>query len=206
MRSFVLLLIAVAASQSAWAGMYKWVDEKGITHYGDTIPPQYVNQANTELNKWGVTVKKTDAALTQEQIKAREDEVVRKKEDAVKAAEQKRKDKALLNTYTNEKEIDLARNRNLQQVDLVIESTGVRMKAVKARLDKARQQADAATKAKKPVPQGVAEDLKEAEQEMKRLEEIVAQKKQEKDAINARFDDDKKRYSELAAAERSAGK
>jgi len=42
------LLIALIAGLTfclpASAKMYKWVDDKGTTHYGETIPPEYAGK------------------------------------------------------------------------------------------------------------------------------------------------------------------
>jgi hypothetical protein len=37
------MLWLCAGSAATWADgqTYKWVDDQGVTHYGDTIPPQY---------------------------------------------------------------------------------------------------------------------------------------------------------------------
>src|SRR5690349_13314121 len=106
-------LLAASLVVPAQAAMYKWVDEKGHVQYGDSIPPQYRNQNSEELNKRGVVTKKGEAALTPEQIKAKADEDARMKVQKQKEAEQQRHDNALLATYTDEKEIDLKRDREL---------------------------------------------------------------------------------------------
>jgi hypothetical protein len=66
---FALLLLLATPGVPAYAVMYKWVDENGVTHYGDSIPSQYINRANVELNQGGVILKKNEPALTPEQIK-----------------------------------------------------------------------------------------------------------------------------------------
>ncbi|HCA26453.1 MAG TPA: hypothetical protein DEP05_02210, partial [Betaproteobacteria bacterium] len=104
-----LILLCVFLVPPAMARMYKWVDDKGDVHYGDTIPPQFSSQAASELNQRGIVVKKPGAALTSEQIKARE--AARKQAKA-----QARRDRALLATYVNEQEIDRARDRRLRQI------------------------------------------------------------------------------------------
>src|SRR6266545_8127134 len=53
------------------AATYKWVDEKGVIHYTDKLPPEEVNKANVELNKQGIPVKKTEPAPTPEQRRAK---------------------------------------------------------------------------------------------------------------------------------------
>ncbi|MGH8757792.1 MAG: DUF4124 domain-containing protein, partial [Burkholderiales bacterium] len=78
-KYFALLLLFAMPGVHALAVMYKWVDENGVTHYGDSIPPEYRSRANEELNKRGVIIKKNDAALTPEQIKAKEEELAKRK-------------------------------------------------------------------------------------------------------------------------------
>ncbi|HMK14270.1 MAG TPA: DUF4124 domain-containing protein, partial [Burkholderiales bacterium] len=96
----VLLLLLATAGVPAFAVMYKWVDENGVTHYGDSIPPQYINRANVELNQGGVVLKKNEPALTPEQIKAKEAELAKRKQEG----DTRRRDAVLLGTYTSAEE------------------------------------------------------------------------------------------------------
>jgi hypothetical protein len=198
MRIRISFLLMLLASFPAVAGkLYSWVDEQGKTHYGNTIPPQYAQQGSVELNQKGVVVKKTDAALTPEQRKAKEDKLAQQKEDEKKMLEQKRRDQALLNTYTTEKEIDLVRDRNLQQGELQLQSMELRTKQIQPRLDQARKRVDALVAKNKSLPLDLQQELEETGKEMRHLQEIIKQKRMEMDAIRARFDDDKKRFREL---------
>jgi hypothetical protein len=167
MKKTLLLLAALAVSQPALAKMYKWVDEKGEVHYGDTVPPQYVNQGREELSKKGTVLKKTEGALTPEQRQAREAEEAQKKADQRKEMEQKRRDKALLNTYTSDKEIDLTRDRNLKPLDMQIQTLQDDLKRAKGDTAKAGIQSQ------------------------------IEQKKQEREAVRLRFEADKARFREL---------
>lgn len=203
MRPAFLLLLMLASFPAA-AKMYKWVDENGKTHFGDTIPAQYAGQGNSELNRKGMVVRQTDAAQTPEQRRAKEEELARKKEEERKAEEQKRRDKALLNTYTVEKEIDLVRDRNLQQSELQLQGLELRIKQVQPRLDQSRQQVGTFAAKRSPVPPYLQQEIQETEKEMRRLQEMVRQKRQEMDALRARFEDDKKRYRELRQVENGA--
>lgn len=203
---FSLLLILLVSFPAVAGKLYSWVDEHGKTHYGNTVPPQYSQQGNTELNQKGVVVKKTDAALTPAQRKAKEDELAQQKEDEKKKLEQKRRDKALLNTYTTEKEIDLVRDRNLQQGELQLQSMELRAKQVQPRLEQARKRAEDLTAKKKQVPLDLQQELEETGKEMLRLQEMIKQKRVEMDAIRARFEDDRKRFRELRQVEDAARK
>ncbi len=133
LKLFAALLAGIAFSLPAAAKMYKWVDDKGVTHYGETIPPEYADKDRTELDKSGRAVKKQEV-LTPEERRAGEEAAARKRADEEAALEQKRRDKALVNTYSNSDEIDLARNRNLQQVEARIRSIGSQLKMAEGNL------------------------------------------------------------------------
>ncbi len=197
MRYLTAIIVAMLISQPVSAKMFKWVDEKGAIHYGDSIPPQYSNQGNTELNKRGMVIHKTDGALTQEQLDAKAAAAEKEKLDARTALEQKRKDTALLNSYSNEKEIDMARDRNLLQVDAAIAGTNTRIKAEKAKLAELRKNADSIQKRGKPIPPYLADDIKQNEQSINTLNESIKQNEQEKQSIRAKFETEKQHYREL---------
>jgi len=198
---FLFLLILLVSFPAVAGKLYSWVDEHGKTHYGNAVPPEYAQQGNAELNKSGMVIKKTDAALTPEQRKAKEDELAQQKAEEQKKLEQKRRDKALLNTYTTEKEIDLVRDRNLQQGELQLQSMNLRVKQVQPRLDQARKRADDLAAKKKPLPLDLQQELEESGKEMQRLQEMIKRKSTDMDAIRAKFEDDKKRFRELRQVE-----
>lgn len=197
MLRLVLMLSLALASQTVWATMYKWVDDKGEVHYGDTLPPQAVNGSTSELNKGGLVVKTKPAALTPEQRKAQGDAEKAKQEAEDKEKEQARHDKALLDSYTSEADIIMARDRNLQATQVLIDSTQVRIKSVQERLTGLRKQAGIFSAQKKPVPDDIAADIKSSESEIKHLQDNIQKHKEDMVAIKARFDADKTRYREL---------
>ncbi len=197
MRYTYLALLFLVAAQPALGGMYKWVDEKGLTHYGDTIPPQYAGQGRSELDRSGVTIRQTPAALTPEQRKAKEAAALEQKRQQQEALERKRKDMALLNSYSSEQEIDLARDRNLQREDALLQSVQQQAKSVQSRLDGYRRHAAAATKAGRPVPADLGEDIRAAESDLSGLEDNIRQYQKEREAIRARYEAEKLRYREL---------
>ncbi len=197
MRKLIFMAVALLLASPVQAKIYKWVDDKGVTHFGDSIPPQYADRPRSELNDDGQVVKKISGPLTPEQLKAKQDEEAKQKQAQQAAAEQKRHDQALLNGYSNAQEIDLARDRNLQQVDLAIGSIQTRMKSVQMRLDDYNKQAGRFTQAHKPVPADLQTDLKDTQTEMQNLQVMLKQKTKDKEDIRARYAKDKQRYLEL---------
>ena len=193
-RNVALLMLFGIPGVSAFAATYKWVDEHGVTHYGDSIPPEYRDRANIEMNTRGVILKKNDPALSPEERKARDAALAKQRQQD---AEQKRKDSVLLNTYSSIDEIDLARDRNLQQIELIIKNIQEQKKAVQAELDARRDLAEAYTQVNKPVPEGLQQDVETLEKNKQDLEMAITQKRKAADEIRAHFEQDKRRYIEL---------
>jgi len=110
--SFLIAAVMGVLAGPAQAAMFKWVDEKGNTHYGDRVPPQYADRAGDQLKKSGRTVKAK--AKPAEQRPAEQDPE-KAKVEAKQQLERKRQDTALMATYASENEIDQARERELRR-------------------------------------------------------------------------------------------
>ncbi len=114
----VVLALALLLPGAALAAMYKWVDDKGVVHYSDQVPPAAVNKGNVELSPQGIPIRKVAPAMTPEQRSAHEAEQARQNESAKgptrEQIESARHDRALLQSYTTAGEIDLAKARSLQ--------------------------------------------------------------------------------------------
>ena len=199
--ALLTLALLLAGAGEARAAMYKWVDEKGVVHYTDKMPPEAVDKASVELNKQGVPVKKTDKALTPEQRQALEQEAERKRDAARAQEEIARRDRALVSSYTSEAEIDLARNRSLQTINNVILSA----QAFSEQLNKRKVDVEArkAESQGKPVVAVLDRELESIELELARQADVIAQKQRETTAITAKYDADKQRWRELVAAKAS---
>jgi hypothetical protein len=198
LTALVSALAILASAGAARAALYKWVDEKGVVHYTDTLPPEAVDKARTELNKQGVEVKKTDKALTPEQRRAMEQDAERQKDIARQQEETARRDRALLQSYTNEAEIDLARKRSLQTIDNVVQSTlaySDQLNKRKAEIEIKKEELKG-----KPVVAILDRELESIDGELARQADLIAQKKRETEMVVAKYDADKQRWRELVAA------
>lgn len=170
--------------------IFKWVDEKGVTHYGDSVPPQYADHAQSEINSRGMAVK------PRQNTKPSKDDKTTKV-----LTEQDRSDRALLAAYTSEQEIDAARDRNLQAANLLTDSLQQRKIAAQGRMDARKKVMDDIVKRKKPIPDDLLQDQKENQAELARIDQQIKQQNVDVEAIRNRFDNDKRRYVELKTAE-----
>ena len=192
-----ILFIAMIAV--AEAKLYKWVDEKGVTHYGETIPPEYADKDNVQFSDKGTVIKKTEKISPGER-RANAELTAKKRAEDKAAFEQRRKDNMLLNTFSSENEIDLARDRNLQQVDAVINSIQLLHKSAVKSLESYHQEVDERTKAGKKIPQSLQADITETESQVKKLQHDLTKALAKSAAVRASYEADKVRYRELTGS------
>jgi hypothetical protein len=184
------------------AAMYKWVDEKGVVHYSDQLPPEAINKNRVELNPQGIPINKTERPATPEQLRAKEQDEARARQVERQQEEIARRDRALVASYTTEKDIDLARDRALRTIEAVVQSAEAYAMQLKAR--GAEAEAKKASFAGKPVPPALERELESIASETARQTDLVARKKKEAEAVKAKYDADKQRWRELVAAKTAA--
>jgi uncharacterized protein DUF4124 len=195
-----LVLALALADAAAAAKIYKWTDERGVTHYGEVIPPEYKDQAAQEMSPHGITLRRLDpanATVTPEQRKAAEEKAARDREEKQRAFEQRRRDVALVNTYTSTQEIDAARERTLQLPSQAIRGLEPRLKKTQDRLASLEQQAAGLVKAGKRVPDAVESDIADQKIEVDTIRAEIERYKAQIEIIKAKYDQDKKRYLEV---------
>lgn len=195
MMKFKLLVsvaaLCVAFSLSAEAKLFKWVDKNGTTHYGETIPPEYADRDTKQIEK-GRVKDRTDGFDTKMKDASKTDPAVEKT-----AKEAKRRDEALINTYSNEKEIDLARDRNLLQIEARINSYTTMLKSAQTSLDDLHRESDTLTKQGRKIPDELTNEIAEAEALVAKRQKELDTNQKEKEAVKARYEADKLRYREL---------
>jgi Domain of unknown function (DUF4124) len=176
---------------------YRWVDEHGVVHYGDRIPPQYAQQERAVLNKQGIEVGHQDAPKTPEEAAAAErahQEVIR----------QKQHDSFLVSTYTSVKDIEALRDVRLDQLrgqrtaaEQYIDTLRSRLAALQTRALMFRPYS-ARVDARR-MPDDLAEDLVRTVNEFRTQSNALAAKGEEETALKAQFQADIERYRELHA-------
>lgn len=189
MRTFLTILLVAALLVAAGAGpagatgkVYRWVDEKGVVHYGDAIPPEYSRQTHEVLDTRGVRVTVHGERPESDQPK-RDD-----------------RDRALLATYGSVGEIESVRDRRVGYLDSQNAVAHDRLEDLKARRVELADN-----------PAAVNE-LATVQQRIREYNAEIARRNLEIERIREQFDDDISRFRELKglpepeeAAARSGG-
>jgi len=202
MLRFVLLLAIAALPLAAQAQSYRCVGKDGKKYYGQSMPPQCLGQPAEQLNASGMVIKRIDPqASAAERAKKEADDEEQKKRDAV-SKEEGRRNRALLATYTSEKDIEEARGRALKDNEAAVKDIDGRIAALKKHKADLNKELEFYTGNKKP-PAKLTSDMQNVDFDIKTQQDLLDSKKHDVNTINARYDDDKKRYNELT---KSGGK
>lgn len=198
-KSFLLgagFFISLSLVLPAQAKVYKWVDDQGITHYGEVIPTEYANKERSTITKSGL-VEKAPEKMTPEAMRAKQEAEKKKKIEKQAEVEQQRRDSAMLNTYSNEKEIDQALERSLVLVNARVESNRMLLQSSQDTLDGLKSEADARTQAGKKIPQSLTNDIAQTEARVARYAAELSKSEEELISVKARFDREKELYRKL---------
>jgi len=202
-RLFPVLLAALpilAAAQNAEkrTTTYKWVDERGVVHYGDSVPPQYSQRESTILNQQGVQIGRREAQKTPEQLAAEE----RVQQEVLR---QKQHDNFLLMTYTSVADIERLRDERLATLDAqrtaaeqYVENLHSRLSVLQTRAMlfkpyNPRQEA-------RRMPDDLAEDLVRALNELKTQNDALTAKDNEQAELRRQFQLDIERFKLLRSS------
>jgi type II secretory pathway pseudopilin PulG len=194
------VLVPAFAQQSPQANqrMYKCTDARGKTYYTQVPPRECLGRETTEMSKSGTVVQKSARAPTTAEVQAHEAERKKKAEEEMKAKEERRKNTALLNTYSSEKDIEDQRARALKEAQDAIAASERAISGAQKRQQQLESEKEFYVK--KPMPLKLKNEISNVDNEIKNQTGLLEAKKKEISSINAKYDEDKRRYIELTAA------
>ncbi|HWJ35881.1 MAG TPA: DUF4124 domain-containing protein [Steroidobacteraceae bacterium] len=199
--AFCAVLLLATSSFPAGAAatnsrkLYKWVDEQGVTHYGDHIPPEFATQEQHVINSQGVETERIPAQGTADQAAAEE----QRKNDAEQKAS---RDKNLLNTYGSVTEIERLRDQRLALLADQIKVTGQFLEILNGRLKKLRAtgmyfKPYSSDPKAPPMSDQFAEDLVRVGNDIRTQQENLREKRSEEANMSKQFESDIARFREL---------
>lgn len=178
--------------------LYRWVDQNGVVHYGDSVPPEYAEVEKHVLNDAGVTVgvlrgKKTEQELADER---------RIEAEQLERELQRRADQALLATYLSVDEIKLHRDRRVELFQAQARVTELYLRNLQRRLDLLQAEASkyqpySSDESAPIIEPGLAAELNETRATIERHEANLERFREDEQNIVARFGNDIDRFKQL---------
>jgi uncharacterized protein DUF4124 len=198
------VLAAVCGPTAQGAGsptqVYKWTDDKGVVHYGDSVPPEYAQDERSVLNSHGVEIGHVEGTNNA-------GAVAEKAKQAELARQRAQHDQFLLATYVSAKDIEQLRDERLGQVDgqirassAYIDSLGTRMLALQDRALHFKPYSDEPNARR--MPDDLAEELIRVNSETRSQRAALEAKRKAQLEMRAQFEADIARYRELTAKPR----
>ena len=200
---FLGILPAILLVAGPAYALFKCTDEKGVTHYGDTMPPQCDKKPIVEMSQQGSVVRKIAAPLTPAQIKEIEDNKVRNKAKDDLMAAQKLRDNALLSTYGAEREFDVARDKDIAGLEVRRATLAARTGSMDKTLAKLNndlefyQAGKSKTSKVKEAPPQLVQDQKRAASDALGIRTEIEKIDKAKEEIRLRYDSEKARWKRL---------
>ncbi len=198
-KNFLLapvFIIFLSLNHIAEAKLYKWVDDKGVTHYGEIIPPEYAGKQRETLTKSGLIEKKQEKPDAKE-LASKQAEDAKRKQEHEAEQEIKRRNSMLLNTYSNENEIDLARDRSLVLINARIDSNQTLLKSAQSSLNDLHAEESSRKKNGKPIPASLTRDITQTETRIARYQEELTRNQAELTEVKDRYTKEKELFRQL---------
>ncbi|MDG2376323.1 MAG: DUF4124 domain-containing protein [Woeseiaceae bacterium] len=190
------LSTGIATAQTA--ALYRWVDEDGVVHYGDSIPAKYAGLERQVVNEHGITVGVVQAKKTEEELAAD----ARLEELRIEAELQRRRDQALLATYLTIDEIEMHRDRRVELFQAQARVTELYLRNLQRHMDSLREEA-AQFQPYSEDPEApmidpdLVDEITQTKDTIVRHEENLRKFKTDEQNIVARFDGDIDRFKEI---------
>lgn len=182
---------------------YRCVTKEGRKYYGSTIPTQCTGELVEALSAQGTVLFRVEPPLTPEQraAKAAEEkraaEIEAAKHEAARAAEvQARRDRALLQTYADESDIERVRQRALASNHEAAAQVQARIAQLRARQAQLAKEG-ARHKDGSQAADKFQQDAKAVAYDLSLQEQLLESRKREAAEINARYDEEARKYRQL---------
>ena len=193
--AFFALTLCVATD--AFANTYRYIDDRGRTVHGSTVPPQFVKNGYEVLNDRGQVIQVVPRAKTAEELAAEEATRAQREAEEAAARVQQEKDNLLLRLYRSPDEIARKRDERVALIDGQLTALAAALTKVEAETERLQKYVDDLKAAGNEAPEQTLETLRIQQQERDRF---VAQRERlqsDKATATAEAEADMTRLAEL---------
>ncbi|CAL1239295.1 DUF4124 domain-containing protein [Candidatus Methylocalor cossyra] len=199
----LLLAALLLGVDAVRADTYRWVDDQGVTHYSDQVPPDQAKQRRFKLSPQARELAVIEAAKSAEELqRERQLQLLRSQQEKL-LAEQRAQDLALLRSYRSEDEMRRTLDGKLATLDTLIKVAEANRERQQAALASQERQAADLERAGQPVSSELRELMAATRRQVAELDEKVRHFQAEKTALRERFARDMARYRALSGAQAS---
>jgi hypothetical protein len=197
--ALVTALTLLSFSMSAQARIVCWTNKDGVRECGDKVPPEYAQTDRQELSKQGLVVDEKERAKTEEELAEERRQAELQAEQDKIAQEEARRDKILLDTFSNIDDIEMTRDGKIAAIQTSISLTETRNQKLQAELGKLVEQAANEERAGRTITEDLEKDIESLRRQTKTNDDFIAEKRKEQDEVTKDSARDVERFKELKA-------
>jgi hypothetical protein len=196
----VLMVAGTAAAQDrSSTGIYSCVDSKGRRLTSDRPIPECLDREQRQLGSSGVVRRVVPPSYTADERAKIEAQKKNEELQRARVAEEKRRDRALMVRYPNQAMHDKERADALGQIDEVVGAVNKRVTALGLQRKEIDTELEFYQGDVNKAPSWLKRKLEDNEQQVAVQKRFLADQAQEKQRINARFDEELAKLRQLWA-------
>ena len=196
-----LLVLATGAVAQAQApvvkGVYTCIDANGRKLTADRPIPECTDREQRVLNPSGTLKKTVGPTLTAQELLVQEQKEKQAQEERNRIAEERRRDKALLNRYPSRELHDKERADALAQIGAVKQAAAKRLTELGAQRKKLLEEMEFYAKDPSKAPLYLRRQVDDNTQSTAVQQRFIADQEDEARRVNQRFDDELVRLRQL---------
>lgn len=195
--ALITVLTLVSLSIPAQARIVCWTNKDGVKECGDKVPPEYAQTDRQIMNEQGLVIEEKERAKTEEELaeEKRQAEIQAEKDRIAQG--EARRDKILLDTFSNIDDIEMTRDGKIAAIQASISLAETRNQKLQAELDKLVEQAANEERAGKPASEDLVKDIESLRRQIKGNDDFIAEKRKEQDLVREASAKDVERFKEL---------
>ncbi len=192
----VLILGSVASAQQ----IRRWVDDDGVVHYGDRVPPEYANRDRDVLNSQAIRVGFEEGEVTEEERAELARLAAIEEAERLAKEETAQRDRMLLDTYLTVDDIVDLRDRRIELLESQITVTEQYLSNLRKHMGSLEREAERYSEndtAGAGLPPELALDISRTSASIALYEENLNRTRSEQDQLLSAFALDINRFVEL---------
>ena len=194
--AFFAIALCIATGSAAAPKIVKWVDAKGVTHFGNSQPGAATGLGSQTLNAQGIP---TNTQVSQQTAATVALEAKRLEELKRNLAKQAAADQRLIDSYASEKDLERNYQQNVELLDQQISSTKGDIENRQKGLNKLVATAAESERAGRPVAEQIKMMIVNERAQIETQKAYIATRQTARVTAKVQFDANLKKYREVIA-------
>ena len=195
--STFLVALLMGAGTTAEAEIKCWKNNEGVRECGNVVPPEFAQQGHDEVSSGGVKRESTGRAKSLEELETERAETKRKAAAEMLEREQAAKDRVLLDTFSSDDDMLLARAGQITHLESQVRLTESHIDKLNNNLEALIQEAADHERRGNQPPEKLIGDIESLRQQIRDNQTFIETKHLERTELLDKFETDIARFREL---------